>query len=80
VCRYCGSQPGPTGTDFLALALGEVRQSEPICMNCSLEYLFFAQRELSRISHLSGEEQQARLQSLRGEADEHMREWVVRKK
>jgi len=78
-CMYCGGQPYPAGTGFLASAAG-VPKLMRICLPCSAELGRYIEAHLpGDFSELSAFEKMAALRRIFEDAEKHMKQWVSQK-
>ena len=76
-CQYCGGQPCTGGTDTFAMMLGE-QKLKFMCMPCWMEHNRYIQQQLQRdASELSQHEQLSLIRKINGDADAHMKQWVL---
>lgn len=78
-CQYCGGQPCAGGTDIFALMVG-IEKMKYMCMPCSMEHNRYLQQQSQQlVSGLSHRESLAALKQLDVAADEHMKQWVLKR-
>lgn len=79
-CEYCGGQPYSCETDVRGLAYG-IERTRYMCQSCSGEHERYYQERLDQdFSGLSEKEQLELLRKLDDAADEHMKQWVARRR